>query len=211
MTHDLKRYLLLAGAVALLAGCHKANNATDAAPSSAAVPSDAATAETAAPSSTPEANPAATSPTPANAAAAPDFVQKAAASDMFEIQSSKLALKRSSNPDVKDFARMMIRDHTQSTAALKAAIAASGQDFPLPATLPDDKSSALKDLSNARAADFDKMFMNDQVAGHEAALDLMSHYASDGDVPTLKAFAAKVGPIVQHHLDRAEAIHDALK
>lgn len=211
MAQDLKRYLLLAGAVALLAGCNRPHNATGATDSSAAIPSVAATAENAPPSNMPEGNPAATLPTPANEAAAPDFVQKAAASDMFEIQSSRLALKRSSNPDVKTFARMMIRDHTQSTAALKAAIAESGQSLELPAALPDDKQSALSDLSNAAPADFDKMFMDDQVSGHQAALDLMSRYANDGDVPALKAFAAKVGPVVEHHLNRAKAIHDSLK
>ncbi|MCE3290996.1 MAG: hypothetical protein K0R83_3008, partial [Caulobacter sp.] len=48
---------------------------------------------------TPDANPTATVPTPANEAGAPDFVAKAASSDMFEIESSKLALTRTKNAD----------------------------------------------------------------------------------------------------------------
>jgi putative membrane protein len=211
MTHDLKRYLLLASAAALLAACNKPHNATGATDSSAAVPSGAATVENVPPSGMPEANPAATIPTAANEAAAPDFVQKASVSDMFEIEASKLALKRSSSPEVKAFARMMIKDHTQSTALLKAAIKESGRDITPPAALPDDKQTALNDLTNADAKDFDKKFMDAQVDGHKATLDLMSRYANDGDAPAIKAFAAKVGPIVEHHLDRAKAIRDALK
>ncbi len=197
----MRRQLLLAGAIALLAaGCSKPAS-TPAADSSAAPPA----------SSIPDANPAATIPTPANEAAAPDFVQKAAASDMFEVESSKVALKRSTNADVKAFARMMIKAHTQTTAALKAAIAKSGQSLTPPAALPDDRAKALQDLKDADAKDFDKKFMDAQVDGHQAALDLMARYAKDGDVADIKDFAGKTAPAVQEHLDKAKAIRDALK
>lgn len=47
------------------------------------------------------------------------FVQKAAQSDITEIKTSQLALQRSHNPQVKQFAQMMIREHTQSSSKLK--------------------------------------------------------------------------------------------
>ncbi len=197
----MKRHLLLAGAIALLAaGCK---------PASAPAPADSSTAPPA--SSIPDANPSATIPTPANEAAAPDFVQKAAVGDMFEVESSKVALQRSTSPDVKAFARMMIKAHTQTTADLKATIAKSGQTLLPPSTLPDDKAKALQDLKDADAKDFDKKFMDAQVEGHQAALDLMARYAKDGDVPVIKDFAGTTAPVVQQHLDKAKAIRDALK
>ena len=198
----MTRHLLLASAIALLAaGCNKPPSAPATADSSAVPPA----------SSIPDANPAATIPTPANEAAAPDFVQKAAVSDMFEVESSKVALKRSTNSEVKAFARMMIKAHTQTTADLKAAIAKSGQTLLPPSTLPDDKAKALQDLKDADAKDFDKKFMDAQVDGHQAALDLMARYAKDGDVADIKDFAGKTAPAVQEHLDKAKAIRDALK
>jgi putative membrane protein len=160
---------------------------------------------------TPDANPAATIPTPANEAAAPDFATKAAISDMFEIEASKVALDRSNNKEVKAFAQMMIDAHTQSTADLKAAIAASGQAITLPAALPQDKLDAIDDLKKADAKDFDKKFMDAQVDGHQAALDLMTRYAQDGTVQSIKDFATKTGPVVQTHYDKAKALRDALK
>ena len=208
MTHDLKRYLLLASAVALMAGCHKTPAASD---SSAAVPPDstavAAASSSASDASATPVNPPATTPaTPA----APDFVQKAAVSDMFEIESSKLALKRSSNPQVKAFARMMIKDHTESTAKLKAAIATSGQSLTPPSGLPEDKQMALNDLANADAKAFDKAYLDAQVDGHTQALSLLTNYAANGDTPALKAFAGAVVPTVQHHLDHAKALQASL-
>ena len=157
-------------------------------------------------SATPVNPPATTPATPA----APDFVQKAAVSDMFEIESSKLALKRSSNPQVQAFARMMIKDHTESTAKLKAAIASSGQSLIPPATLPEDKRTMLNDLANADAKTFDKSYLDAQVDGHTQALSLLTNYAANGDTPALKDFAGKVVPTVQHHLDHAKALQAAL-
>lgn len=160
---------------------------------------------------TPDANPTATVPTPADEAAAPDFVAKAAASDMFEIESSKLALTRTKNADIKAFAQMMVDMHTQTTAALKKAIADSGQPLVTPTTLPDDLQDKLDDLAKASDADFDKAYMDAQVDGHQAALDLMTRYAADGKVPALQAAAASTAPAVQEHLTKAKAIRETLK
>jgi putative membrane protein len=158
---------------------------------------------------TPDANPAATIPTPSNEAAAPDFVAKAAASDMFEVEAAKIAQKRSQNAEVKKFAGEMITAHTKSTADLKKAIADSGQTLTLPATLPSDLQGKLDDLN--KADNFDKAYMENQVDAHQAALDLLQRYAQDGDVPAIKAFAAATAPVVQQHYDHAKTIRDALK
>jgi putative membrane protein len=160
---------------------------------------------------TPDANPTATVPTPANEAAAPEFVNMAAASDMFEIESSKIALKRSSNADIKAFAQMMIDMHTQTTAGLKAAIAESGETIVPPAVLPTDLQGKLDDLNKADAKDFDTAYLDDQVDGHQKALDLMTRYSTDGTVAPIKAFAASTAPVVQDHLDKAKQLRDGLK
>lgn len=163
------------------------------------------------PAAAPDANPSATVPTPANEASAPDFVAKAASSDMFEIESSKLALTRTKNADIKAFAQMMIDMHTQTTAGLKKAIADSGQPLTPPTTLPEDMQAKLDDLGKASDADFDKAYMDAQVEGHQAALDLMTRYAADGTVPALQAAAASTAPTVQDHLTKAKAIREGLK
>jgi putative membrane protein len=160
---------------------------------------------------TPDANPAATVPTPSNEAKAPDFVAKAAASDMFEIEAAKVAQKRATNAEVKKFAGEMITAHTKSTADLKKAIADSGAAVTPPATLPSDLQGKLDDLNKADAKDFDKNYMDNQVDAHQAALDLLQRYAQDGDVAQIKAFAAATAPVVQQHLDMARTTRDAVK
>ncbi|MBI1683527.1 DUF4142 domain-containing protein [Caulobacter hibisci] len=160
---------------------------------------------------TPDANPSATVPTPADEAKAPDFAAKAAASDMFEIEAAKVALKRSTNAEVKKFAQAMIDAHTATSAGLKAAIAASGVSITLPTALPSDLQDKLDDLNKADAKDFDKTYADDQVDAHQAALNLLQRYAQDGDVAAIKTFAAETAPKVQMHLNEAEGLKNGLK
>ena len=61
------------------------------------------------------------------------FRAEAVRSDAYEIESSRIALERSRNPRVRAFARRMIQDHSQTTAALLpqgAALNATGDVVP---------------------------------------------------------------------------------
>ena len=196
----MTRHLLIAGAAIAAISLAACGQKTDT--KGSATPAEQA--------ATPDANPAATVITPSNEAAAPDFVAKAAASDMFEVEAAKIAQKRSQNAEVKKFAGEMITAHTKSTVDLKKAIADSGQTtLAPPAALPKDLQDKLTDLG--KADNFDKAYMDNQVDAHQAALDVLQRYAQDGDVPAIKAFAAAAAPAVQQHLDKARAIRDAVK
>ena len=195
----MTRHLLIAGvavAALSLAACGQKTETKG-----AATPAEQA--------ATPDANPAATVITPSNEAAAPDFVAKAAASDMFEVEAAKLAQTKAKNPGVKKFADEMVTAYTKSTADLKKAIADSGQTLALPTALPKDLQDKLSDLG--KAENFDKAYMDNQVDAHQAALDVLQRYAQDGDVPVIKAFAAATAPTVQQHLEKARVVRDAVK
>lgn len=155
---------------------------------------------------TPDANPAATVPTPSDETKAATFVEKAAATDLYEVEAAKLAAKRSTNAEVKAFAAMMEKAHAKTTEDLKAAIAASGATLTPPTALPADLQDKLDDLNKASNEDFDKTYADDQVDVHQAALNLMQRYAQDGDTAAIKAFAAATAPTVQEHLNMAEGL-----
>ncbi len=204
--------LLTAAAVTALsvAACSKPASSAD---SAAANTSDATAAATPAAASSPNvagspAASAAAAPLPTTAA---DFVNTAAASDMFEITEAKIAEQKSSNAQVKAFAKMMITDHTKSTANLKAAIAKSGQSITPPTALPADKQALVDALNGATGADFDKTYMTQQVDAHTQTLAAMQAYASGGDTPALKDFATSTAKVVQMHLDKAKSIQSSLK
>jgi putative membrane protein len=136
------------------------------------------------------------------------FVSNASQSDMYEIQAAQVADKRSKNPDIKAFAKMMIKDHTATSKALGPLAQAAGQT---PAADLDNRRKGFIDHLNAASdADFDKTYVDQQVAAHKEALDLMTGYAKDGSDPGLKDAAAKTAPKVQEHLDKITGIQTAL-
>ncbi len=158
-------------------------------------------------------NAAAASATPgATAAAAPqttsaaDFVAKAAATDAYEIAAAKLVLGHNPSDAIKRFAQMMVHDHTDSTAKLKAAIAKSGQSLALPQALPPDLQANLDALKGAAAGQLDGLYVGQMVDTHRQAETVMTAYAANGDVASLKSFAAAVAPIVRRHLEAAQAL-----
>jgi putative membrane protein len=132
----------------------------------------------------------------------PEFATAAAASDLFEIESSKLAQSRATRADVKEFAAMLVKDHTQSTADMKAIASKESITLSPPALRPDMQSK-IDALKAATGEQFDTLYLSQQVAAHEETLTLHQGYAATGDNEALKGFAAKTATLVSKHLDQA--------
>lgn len=135
---------------------------------------------------------------------APMFVQMAAMSDMFEIQSSQAALKNSQDPEVRKFAQTMIDHHTKMSAELKAAVEAGNVNAQIPMSLSGEKAQMLQQLSGMQGEQFDQMYWKAQAQGHQEALQLAESYAKNGDNAALRAHAQKGAPIIQEHLQMVQ-------
>ena len=79
----------------------------------------------------------------AQAQSAQDFVNKVAISDMFEIQSSQLALSKQADEDTKPFAQKMVQDHQKTSSELKAVVGGSMVKLTLPATMDSEHQKML--------------------------------------------------------------------
>lgn len=134
------------------------------------------------------------------------YVQKAAMTDLFEVQAGKLALEKSKDKNIRKFAEQMVTDHTTTTTKLQAALKTGDVDVSPPTKLDAPHAAKLKELTDASGAEFDRTYVQMQVAGHQEALRLHQSYASSGDNATLKALAGKTAELVQHHLDEAKAL-----
>ncbi len=135
-----------------------------------------------------------------------DFVTEAAVSDMFEIQSSRLALQKAGDQGTKDFAQTMITDHGKTSAELEALVASGATKANLPTALDSSHQSMLDKLKSLNDGDFTKQYHDDQAQGHEDAVDLFKRYAKGGKDQKLKDWAQKTLPTLQHHLQMAQAL-----
>jgi putative membrane protein len=134
------------------------------------------------------------------------YVREAALSDMFEVAAGKLAITRARSNDVKDFARMMVKDHTESTKMLKDAIEQSKIGIKPPTKLDAAHQKKLDQLKSVKDANFDRRYMDMQVKAHTLALSLHQDYAVKGKVEPLKDAAGKIADTVKHHLEVAREV-----
>lgn len=136
------------------------------------------------------------------------YVAQAGAADLFEIESSKIALEKSQNKAVRDFAQMMIDQHQKSTADIKAAAQKAGVTVQPPALMANQQQ-ILEEIKTADAGNFDSVYVRNQRMAHNAALALHQGYARNGDTPALKETASAVAKVVQEHIDHLASLTTA--
>lgn len=132
-----------------------------------------------------------------------DFVKEVAISDMFEIESSKLAEQKGGASE-KSFASQMVTDHTKTSSELKSIVNSGKVKAEIPAALDSSHQSKLDKLKSASGGDFNSEYTSMQVSAHKDAVSLFERYAKSGENAELKNWAAKTLPALQHHLEMAQ-------
>jgi putative membrane protein len=135
-----------------------------------------------------------------------DFIKVAAQTDDFERQEGRLAEKGATSPKVCEFGHEMVTAHTKTTAGLKVAIAKAGLPPPHPPMLTPEQAQNIATLKELHGPAFDKAYIGQQIHAHQTALSVMQAYAASGDKAPIRKAAANTVPIVQHHLEMAQAL-----
>lgn len=136
------------------------------------------------------------------------FVTNAAIGDMYEIQSSQLAMERSQNAQVREVAQMLITDHSEASAKLKALVD-GGQvtGVTLPTEMDERRKGLIDNLRATQTAqDFDNVYLDQQAAAHRETLLMLDAYQVAGQNEALKAYTEEVEPRIVAHLDRVSSI-----
>ncbi|WP_229837723.1 DUF4142 domain-containing protein [Cellvibrio zantedeschiae] len=131
------------------------------------------------------------------------FVDEASAGGVAEIETSKLALQKSTSPAVKTFAQEMINDHTAANKELSAIAAKKNLKVSTEAELAN-KAKALI-LKQRDGESFDEAYAKNQVKAHKDTIELFNKAAVSPDVE-LASFAVATLPKLEHHLHSAEAL-----
>jgi putative membrane protein len=131
------------------------------------------------------------------------FAKDAAQGGMAEVKLGQLASQKASDPEIKKFGQMMVTDHGKANDELKQL--AAKKNMQLPNDIGSHQSTYDK-LSKLSGADFDKQYVEAMVDDHESDLKEFQRQADNGTDPDIKAFAAKVAPVIQKHLDAIKAI-----
>jgi putative membrane protein len=131
-----------------------------------------------------------------------------------DIDAGKLALKESHTKDVKDFAQLMITDHTgvnKSAVDLVTKLKVTPEDNPTAQSLKAGGEDNLKNLKTLKGAAFDKAYVDHEVAYHQQVIDAINNVlipnASNAE---LKALLVKVQPAFVAHLEHAKHLQASL-
>jgi putative membrane protein len=143
-------------------------------------------------------------PRPALKHADREFLLKAARGGMDEVEISRVAAERTSNPEVREFAQRMVSDHGAANDELAALAAAKGVSLPA-------KDNTGDKWSRRNAKSFDHDYLKKMISDHESTVKEFEKEAQDGVDAEVVGFARKYLPKIQQHLQRAADLERALK
>jgi putative membrane protein len=123
-----------------------------------------------------------------------------------EIQLANLAASRASSQNVRDFAQMMITDHTNANAMLTSAGYGKKKN-PVVTTLHGDVTATMQMLQNRTGMDFDHAYIDSQVKMHQTALDsLNTTLIPSANDKALRNVLTNMRPTVEQHLQQAKSM-----
>lgn len=134
---------------------------------------------------------------------ADDFIEEASAKGIAEIESGKLAVQKSTFPEVKAFAKKMIEDHAAANKELRALATKKNVKVADEAELMSRAKAYI--LKQRDGESFDAAYVNNQIDAHKAAIKLYKDASSSTD-EDVRRLAATSLPKLEHHLTEAEAL-----
>jgi putative membrane protein len=154
-----------------------------------------------------------------------EWVAMSMDANMAEIELGRMAQNQAASAEVKQFAQMVVNDHSKALDELKPI--ASRQGTPTVAQMSDDKRELRDRLSKLQGAEFDREYMRAMIDAHEDVVDHLQTRANedrfgenkgqttpertdDAVEMQINQWAAKVLPTTRHHLEEARRINDRL-
>lgn len=131
-----------------------------------------------------------------------------------DIAQAQLALKKSSNPQVKEFANQMISDHTslqKSVADLAKKLNVKPAESDISKQLNQQAADEAKKLKSLKGAAFDKEYAAHEVAYHQAVIDAAGKtLIPNAKNAELKSALEGAAPLLQGHLQHAQQLEQSL-
>ena len=125
-----------------------------------------------------------------------------------DINAGKLAASKSTNAEIKKFAQTMVTDHTgvnKQAVALATRLKVTPEDNATSKSLYDGGETNVANLKTLKGKDFDKAYIDHEVAYHQAVIDAVDKTLIPGAKnEELRALLVKVRPAFVAHLEHAK-------
>jgi putative membrane protein len=144
----------------------------------------------------------------------PQIVGVVSAANQIDINEAKMALKKTKNDQVKQFAQQMIDDHTKlqkSVDDLAKKLKVKAEPSDISKSLHTADAAEMKKLRGLRGKAFDKEYIDHEVAYHQQVIDAASKVLiPNAQNAELKSALEGAAPLLQGHLDHAKQIQSSM-
>jgi putative membrane protein len=135
---------------------------------------------------------------------AEQFMMEAAANNIAEVATGRLAVQKGATEDVRTFGQKMVDDHTRANEELKALAEKHGVDLPnAPKPEHQKVSEHLNALNNES---FDVSYARQMVVDHDKAITLFERASTSVEQADVKAYAEKTLPVLRQHAQHARML-----
>jgi predicted outer membrane protein len=138
------------------------------------------------------------------------FVTQTSLGTVFQVDSGRLAQKKSGTQAIRSYAELMVGSHIEVDQVLETILQRK-RPVPPPTLLKAAYSTAISTLEEEAGRRFDVDYVRGQVNYQEANARLYQYEIDNGADPDFKAFAQQTLPKIQDHLERALKLEQELK
>jgi putative membrane protein len=145
----------------------------------------------------------------------PQIVGIVQTANRIDIDHARLALKKSTNPQVKEFANQMISDHTsleKSVSDLANKLGAKEETSDTARHLKQQAADESKKLNTLKGRNFDREYASYEIAFHQAVIDAATNtLIPNAKNAELKSALQGAAPLLQGHLQHAQQLQQSLQ
>lgn len=137
-----------------------------------------------------------------------DFMIKAAQSDLAEIDMARIAMQKSQNSDVRDFANMIDRDQTSALEDLMDLMREKGMSEPN--VLSPEAKADIEKMTALSGPEMNREFVNTIVADLQKSIEMYQDQADIAQSPDVSEYAEDTLPKLEMHMEKAQKLQSKL-
>ena len=145
----------------------------------------------------------------------PEVAAVAVTANQIDIKYAEIAKKKSKNAEILNFAETMAKDHNAvigQASDLVKKLKVTPKDNAVSQKLNSDAEQTIKVLNAKSVNEFDKAYIDNEVAYHKAVIDAVKNLLiPEAENLELKDLLSNILPALEAHLQHAEMVQKKIK
>lgn len=135
------------------------------------------------------------------------FIAQELADGMAEVKFAELAVSKTANPEVKELAQTLAKEHAKANDELRELAESNSLNLTPEISKPSEKN--LQKMEKLSGAEFDESYLDYVISNHNSSIEKCERSAKGESNAELQVWVAEMIPAMKAHVARAEAIQQA--